>query len=770
MLTAVSITGLFHGALAWGAWQLARRVRPDADAWTVGLAALTLAWTFVTVGLQGLGSLGLIGRGPLAVAVGLWVAIGLACRFLPVRGDTSGSGETSRSKPDDPIDWSSRIAWALTAWVGLSLTAERLIFWVLVSSDGPIYHLPFSLRWWQDGRLSYVPAPFGETAATYFPANGNLWFTWLITCWDGDRLARIGQMPFWVVTGLAIYASARRLQVGRSASILASCLFLTMTPLLAFSVQPNVDTIFVAGYALGIFFLIRGFQVDGKVADLNLAGLGLGLALGTKAPALIFVGATMLGVGALLLTGRRRFGNGGTWIRLAALGVGTLMPSGFWWVRNAWETGNPLYPLHLEVFGQVLLSGWYDREAMAFSKYYLPITDVGSAIDIVLSVVDARLMPLWIVGLIGVAWSALRTGSGGTESDRARTRGLAILGGWAFVQLVLYWLAIPYRTQQRFLFHALVLGALPVAALLDRAGWLRWTSTVLLAIHLVTWHGWPLAARGVSEPIPWDFSRFVPSNTPAVFPVIDLVQSHLENGQTARLLALVVSGVSATAGALLIGRGRGQSGGAGSDRDRTSWIAVVGWSLGVVSSLGGTSLLYWPWSWEIDRRVLHYDPGFDQDYHGVWLQLERATAQDPDGSTIAYAGTNLPYFLMGSDGRNRVRYVNIDVHGDWLMHDYHAEAKANDGPSTWPTPRPGWDRAAPDLEAWLANLRRLDVDWLVVARTDPTEGRHLPYDQSGYPIELAWVLARPEIFQAVEPDQRPGAVVRLFRVRFDRAP
>ena len=60
------------------------------------------------------------------------------------------------------------------------------------------------------------------------------------------------------------------------------------------------------------------------------------------------------------------------------------------------------------------------------------------------------------------------------------------------------------------------------------------------------------------------------------------------------------------------------------------------------------------------------------DFYLGWQQLEAASG--PRGSRVAYAGTNIPYYLFGKDLRNEVRYVNVDRHRDWLLHDYHRQA------------------------------------------------------------------------------------------------
>ena len=62
---------------------------------------------------------------------------------------------------------------------------RSLLLPVKVVSDGPIYHLWFAARWWQDGALELIAAPFGDNVVTYFPAVGDLWF-----CLADDRLGR----------------------------------------------------------------------------------------------------------------------------------------------------------------------------------------------------------------------------------------------------------------------------------------------------------------------------------------------------------------------------------------------------------------------------------------------------------------------------------------------------------------------------------------------------------------------------------------------------
>ena len=121
---------------------------------------------------------------------------------------------------------------------------------------------------------------------------------------------------------------------------------------------------------------------------------------------------------------------------------------------------------------------------------------------------------------------------------------------------------------------------------------------------------------------------------------------------------------------------------------------------------------------------------------------------------------------MGSDLRNDVRYVNIDAHPGWRLHDYHREAIANgSGPATWPYPRPGWDRSHPDYAAWLANLRTAGIRLLVVTRADPANGPHNVADASGFPIERQWADQHPEAFEPLYGPAERDPRFRLYRVR-----
>jgi hypothetical protein len=691
------------------------------------LAAAVLAWGWLTIGVEALGAIGWLDRGPLLGWVSAGLVVALGCWGF----GRNEPAPVSAGEPAEPWTWEEFVSLGLILWAAATLWGPAVLWPVKVVSDGPIYHLYFAARWWKAHRLDLIAAPFGETAATYFPAIGDLWFTWLIVGFGGERLAKTGQVPFLALAAVAAIALARRLGAGRPASVLAATWFIASTPLFLFSFEPNVDTIFVAGYVLSAYFFARYVLADDGYPSLALAALAGGLALGTKAPAIVFV-PPLLTLGAASAIARGKGFRG----KLAGVIVVVALPltvSGFFYVRNALNTGNPLYPLHLAAFGRVWLRGWYGPDVMRLSRYYVPVTDWRALIDTLLAVVDPRLAPVWLAALAG-AWAVGRERANSPACDRLVWGASAL----AVVNVGLYWVAIPYRTQQRFMYHAISLAAVPLARTFDRHRALRVVGVGLLAVHLLTPQTWPFA---IGEP-PWDLTSKIPNGILAPIrlwdrPGIFVVETLIEG-----LIAFVTS---------------------------WTWLRAVSartaarraWALATTSAyVASTLVMSYPWG--LDERRLFY-PSFREYYHG-WLAFD--TRSGPAGARVAYAGTDLPFYLMGEGLRNDVRYVNIDAHPGWLMHDYHLAAlRAGSGPATWPFPRPGWDRVHPDYDAWLANLRAEGIQLLVVTLANPDEGPHNIVDASNFPIERQWAEDHRESFEPLYGEDEDDPQFRLYRVK-----
>jgi hypothetical protein len=370
---------------------------------------------------------------------------------------------------------------------------------------------------------------------------------------------------------------------------------------------------------------------------------------------------------------------------------------------------------------------------MRFSEYYLPLGDWRALCDILLLILDPRLAPVWIGSLI-----ACCVMSGPRAGKRCGPIGIFVL--MAVMNVVLYWVFIPYRTQQRFMLQALGLAVVPLAVTLDQAQWLRRLAAFLLIIHLLTPQNWPFPANQ----IPWDFTPMIPSGVPApLFPDANSAKSVLSLG----LVVAIELGAVA-----MVWAGSRTAGQTKRLRPLASTIAT----LMVLLLLGYLEV----WTTVTDPRLEFY-PSFPDFFIG-WQNLEARSG--PAGSRVAYAGTDIPYYLLGKGLRNEVRYVNIDWHRDWLMHDYHREAEAR-GEGNWPNSRPGWDRIRPDYFAWLENLEAEGIGFLVVTRQDPAEGMHNISDPENFPIERRWADLHPDRFEPIYGVAEKDPWFRLYRFR-----
>jgi hypothetical protein len=495
------------------------------------------------------------------------------------------------------------------------------------------------------------------------------------------------------------------------------------------------------------FFLLASLDL-GDTGSWCLGALAAGAALGTKSVGAVFVPPVLaLAVAAILVQAvpaRTKF-----W-RTFLIFVTPLVSGGFWYFRNALLTGNPLYPLEVRLLGRTLFHGWYLPEAMANSQYYLPFAEWRGLGDILLAVMDPRLVPVWIAALI-LGWAIKSP----TTTNGARRR-IAIFAIMAVLNVVLYWVCIPYRTQQRFMLQALGLAVVPLASTLDRSRWLRRAAALLLAMHLLTPQGWPFAHSNGA--LPWDLTPIIPNAVSDPVLLFARIGRALEADRSKRSplgLALLV-GIVLCALFMVWGWSRL------SVRPRRRALPLT---LTAVSALLFVGLGYLDvWRDLIDPRMRFY-PAFP-DFLAGWLQLESRSGTA--GSRVAYAGTNIPYYLLASGLRNEVRYVNINRHREWQLHDYHRQAVER-GQGNWPNSRPGWDRLEPDLQAWLENLESEGIQLLVVTRVNPQEGAHNVADSDNFPIERRWADSHPEWFEPLYGQNGNDRWFRLYRLRRARS-
>lgn len=701
----------------WLGMGLLVRGRPPREGADRVLAAAVAGFAVIVLSLEVLGSAGQISRQTVGAICLLTGVAGAVRGFKASRAVASAVFRTQEWSIPKPLGrtWPAVAAAVFASWAALQHLLVGLVFPVQPVSDAPIYHLYFAARWWQSGRLDLVPTPFGEEAAAYFPANGDLWLTWLLATGAGP-FVKVGQWPFLVVGAIALFGIARKCGMPRPAALFPAALWVGLPIVLTQSSVANVDLIWTAFCFGAVHFLVRWFGEPGPGVrgSLTFFALACGIVAGTKAVGAVFVSLLLVPVLGALAWRRVRVG----W--LTGLVVAVLVPSAYWYGRNIWLTGNPVYPLQLSTLGTVVGEGWYTRSAMQATTYHVPVGEWRVLVG-----------QLGLgAGAIGAALALAGIASGWLHGfraslDRASRGGLAMCATLAVAYVVIYWCVLPYNTQVRFLSAAFGLALVPLSAV--AAG--RTPVQAALALLL----GWQLVAARHG-------------GTSTLLPLLD---NPLAPGQPWLVASLPASILGA---AVMLDRARrARWGGAG---------AVV---------VSGCVLAAWPAArWLSEHPLLRFYPrgGFADRLFPGWEILEAAVP--PGGSRIAYAGTNLPYYLLGDGLENHVEYVNVNRARDWRPHDYHRARREAPGSGLANDPWPQWYRAEADFDAWLENLGQRRIAFLFVAR----ENRHGRLEHGGarlppFPIEKTWADTHPDRFEDLGPYRYDAGTipwVRVYRV------
>ena len=226
--------------------------------------------------------------------LGLVRAAGYAVGEALLLGATAGAwhlhGRPRPPRPQPGIRAGIRahpIVAALAAIVGGALLYQAFIAFGTPPNnwDSMSYHLSRAAAWYQRHRVEYLPSHTERENA--FQPNAELEVLYTFAFAGRDTAAAAVQLLGELALLLGVYGCARRLGHARPASLLAALLTATLTEVALQSVTTQNDLLAASFMVAAAYFTLGSRRVD-----LALAGLSVGLALGTKlttAPALALI-------------------------------------------------------------------------------------------------------------------------------------------------------------------------------------------------------------------------------------------------------------------------------------------------------------------------------------------------------------------------------------------------------------------------------------------------------------------------------------------------
>jgi hypothetical protein len=294
------------------------------------------------------------------------------------------------------------------------------------------------------------------------------------------------------LTGAASFAAARVAGAARISSALAAVSFLAMPTVLWDAEVGGPDAIGLAAVLTGLVFLIR-LTRTGRGSDLVLAGVGLGLAAGSRwyyssaVAVLVVVWALVTLISGFPLAEWQS--RAGQRVRSAGgLLIVVLATSGFWLLRNWVQADDPFYPVRIQIAGTTIWNAPHDvyRAISGFS-----IADyLGNSSILSHYIVPAFRKALSLAGLLVVAAAA----AGGVSSfsrtrQKDRQSATVLLLVTTSLLLAIVYVFTPYSafgpknrpslTWVNVRYALPALGVAVPAAAVAATWWPRWARTML---------------------------------------------------------------------------------------------------------------------------------------------------------------------------------------------------------------------------------------------------------------------------------------------------
>lgn len=308
-----------------------------------------LAGVMVGLGLTSMASLGLAAAGMLRPLPFL----GLAAVAAVIGGRDLLRALRAVHRSHDAVTW------ALIALCGLVLLSEvPASLAPPVGGDQTKYQLAYARLYGMAGGL--VPTPWTFWGQQQFLQNFLYAAGFAL---HGDTLARFLNLVSGILAALSLATLARR-HLGRRTGAIAGALFFTLPMSWSLMLRAGSDLAVVAYAALAISAVLD-WASGQRAGDLRRAALLAGLAGGTKVMGLLV--PALLAVVVLVVMVQRAWPIGRVLASGVTVGVLVLVMACPWYVRNAVETGNPLYP-----FGQSIFPGtnWSAEAGAYLDDYY----------------------------------------------------------------------------------------------------------------------------------------------------------------------------------------------------------------------------------------------------------------------------------------------------------------------------------------------------------------------------------------------------------------
>lgn len=290
------------------------------------------------------GIIGQVHAAGLAVsvfAVILMAAIGL--RWMP-----SPHGDVAAPFRSLLAALSDNPCYALVWLIATALCLGQVVLYGVLrlpeDFDALAYHIPLIDHWIQSHSLC-TP----QSAAWFVGGNWEVVGLWFAAPFSGDFLVGLANVPFVLLWVVGVFRFAEAMGLARPWNHIAAMGSTLTLPLWYQTAEAANDLAVVAYFVASANYCVR-YLSRHRLVDLVFFGVSVGLLAGVKHFA---VGYAIVSLAIFILfslsSGRSRA------VKELALCVGlSVLCGGYWYLRNWWHTGLPLFPLQATPDGESL--------------------------------------------------------------------------------------------------------------------------------------------------------------------------------------------------------------------------------------------------------------------------------------------------------------------------------------------------------------------------------------------------------------------------------
>jgi len=584
------------------------------------------------------------------------------------------------------------------------IRAFSAMFQVPLEYDVVAYHLPFVVEWMNTKSLMDIYYSAFASPIGYYPSNYELLNLWTIIPFRNDILVNILNFPLMIFLGITINKILKNLSVQKNTALILTGALFYIPIFIRQGGTGLTDIFFCLTFALSIYFLqeiykyrTNPFKANSIKTAYVLFGLNTGLLVGTKYLGLII--ATIPIILFLLISlypsAQKKIRD-----RLKLIGISaisSLLTGGFFYIRNWISSGNPLFPVDLNIFGWKIFEGYLGtNEKLLNTSLAENLNDLAGTKSFLVQYYNLIGLPgtlavLSIIGVLGILIYKLFK----KNSKEDLIMGTVLLASsiiyiYLYIKTPFSYSHIPQNT--RYSMPFLIIGIMNIGFIYSKAKAIK-----------------PLFDLGVFIAIFYTLFLMIlhPSNGVELTDRV-ILDTSLINDYPGYFFTSSISLIALISGIYLLFT---------MTSGKRKNVTII--SLLIVSAIVRIPIVTFAET-EREKLVEHTRDTLQRD-EKIKSKINAAIYLDKTAelSKIAYTGFNYHYLLFGRKMQREVDYININECGECRYGDYKSSEKSI--------------RRDPSFENWFKNLKEKNKEYLV-----------LDIDQAKE--EYDWALSHPKNF------------------------